>query len=31
MRSCGEPSWSVVNERQVFVIDEPSRIGDVWT
>jgi dipeptidyl aminopeptidase/acylaminoacyl peptidase len=27
----GEPYWSVVNDRQVFVIDEPSRIGEVWT
>jgi dipeptidyl aminopeptidase/acylaminoacyl peptidase len=27
----GDPYWSVVNDRQVFVIDEPSRIGEVWT
>jgi dipeptidyl aminopeptidase/acylaminoacyl peptidase len=27
----GEPYWSVVNDRQVFVIDEPARIGEVWT
>ena len=27
----GEPYWSVVNDRQVFVIDEPERIGEIWT
>jgi dipeptidyl aminopeptidase/acylaminoacyl peptidase len=26
----GDPYWSVVNDRQVFVIDEPARIGEVW-
>lgn len=27
----GDPYWSVVNDRQVFVIDEPERIGEIWT
>ena len=26
-----EPYWSAVNDRHVFVIDEPTRIGDIWT
>jgi dipeptidyl aminopeptidase/acylaminoacyl peptidase len=24
-------SWSVVGKRHVFMVDEPTRIGDVWT
>jgi dipeptidyl aminopeptidase/acylaminoacyl peptidase len=26
-----EPYWNVVSDRHVFVIDQPERIGDVWT
>ena len=25
------PFWNVVADRQAFVVDEPTRIGDIWT